>query len=50
MFPPLHKLLVDNLARIILASLDMNRLFHDGIRPTAESLASAILRIFKIII
>jgi hypothetical protein len=45
MFPSLHKLLVDNLAGIILARLNMNGLFHDRIRPAAESLARAVLPI-----
>ena len=43
MFPSLHKLLVDNLAGIILARLNMNGLFHDRIRPAAEGLACAVL-------
>ena len=35
MFPPLHELLIDNLTCIILARLDMDGLFHDGIRAAA---------------
>lgn len=43
MLPPLHELLVDDFAGIVLARLDVNRLLHDGIRPTTERLACAIL-------
>jgi hypothetical protein len=44
MFPSLHKLLIDDLASIILARLDMNGLFDNGIRSTAKGLASTVLR------
>ena len=43
MFSPLHELLVDDLASIVLASLDVNRLFDDSIRPTTEGLTSPVL-------
>jgi hypothetical protein len=43
MFPPLHELLIDNLTRIVFARLDMDRFFHDRIRPTAKRFASTIL-------
>ncbi len=41
--PPLHEFLVDDFARIVLASLDMHGLLDDRVRPTAKSLASTIL-------
>ena len=40
---PLHELLVDDLARIVLARLDVHGLLHDGVRAAAEGLARAIL-------
>ena len=43
MLPPLHELLVDDLASIILARLDMHGLLYDGIRAAAQCLASAVL-------
>jgi hypothetical protein len=43
MLPPLHELLVDDLARIVLARLDVYRLLHDRVRPAPERLARAIL-------
>ena len=42
-FPSFHKFLVDHLARIVLAGLDMNRFLNDGIRSTSQSFPSAIL-------
>ena len=42
-FPPLHEFLVDDLASIVLSSLDMHGLLDDGVCSTAQSLASAIL-------
>lgn len=44
MFTALHKLLVDDLAREVLASLDVDGLLDDGIGSTAEGLSSAVLR------
>lgn len=41
--PPLHKLLVDYFAGIVLSSLDMYRFLDDSIRPTAQSLPRSIL-------
>ena len=43
MFPPFHKLLIDDLARIVLSRLDMNGLLYDRIGSAAKRLASAIL-------
>jgi hypothetical protein len=43
MLPPFHELLVDDLAGIVLAGLDVDRLFNDSIRPATERLACAIL-------
>ena len=43
--PPLHELLVDDFAGIILASLDMHGLLYDGIRAATQCLASAILSV-----
>lgn len=39
----LHELLVDDLAGIVLARLDVHGLLYDGVCSTAERLASAIL-------
>ena len=41
--PPLHELLVDDLASIVLPGLDVYGLLDDGIRPTPECLAGAVL-------
>ena len=41
--PPLHKLLVDDLTCVVLPGLDMDRLFHDRIRPAAQGLPSSVL-------
>ena len=41
--PPLHKLFVDHLASIVFASLDVNGLFDDSIRPTPESFTCTVL-------
>lgn len=43
MLPSLHELLIDNLARIVFPRLDMDRFFHDCIRPTAKRFASTVL-------
>jgi hypothetical protein len=43
MLPPLHELLVDDLAGIVLAGLDVDGLLHDGIRSATKRLACAIL-------
>jgi hypothetical protein len=43
MLPTLHQPLIDYLARIILARLDMDRLLHDRIRAAAEGFARAVL-------
>lgn len=40
----LHEALVDNLAGVVLARLDVDRLLHDGIRAAAERLARPVLR------
>jgi hypothetical protein len=42
-FPALHELLVDDLARIVLVRLDVDGLFDDRVRAAAERLAGAIL-------
>ena len=42
-FPALHELLVDDLARVVLARLDVHGLLHDRIRSATESPASAVL-------
>ena len=42
-FPPLHELLVDDLASIVLAGLDVYGLLHDSVRSAAECLACPIL-------
>jgi hypothetical protein len=47
MFSALHELLVDDLASIILASLDVDRFFDYGIRPATESLARSVLHLRK---
>ena len=44
MFPPLHKSLVDDLASIVLACRDVNRLLDDRVRPTPECLSCPILK------
>lgn len=41
--PTLHELLVDHLAGIVLAGLDMDGLLYDRIRSAAEGLPCAIL-------
>jgi hypothetical protein len=41
--PSFHKLLVDHLASISLARLDVDGFLHDSIRPTSERLACAVL-------
>ena len=41
--PPFHEFLVDHLACIVLARLDVHGFLHDGIRPTPERLSSTIL-------
>jgi hypothetical protein len=46
-FASLHELLVDDLAGIVLASLDVDRLFDDGVRSAAQSLACAVLTIAR---
>ena len=43
MFSPLHELLVDDLAGIVLAGLDVHGLLDDGIGAAAQGLACAIL-------
>ena len=43
MFSALHELLVDHLASIIGASLDVNGLFDDGVRAATKSLSGPIL-------
>ena len=43
MLAPLHELLVDDLAGIVLAGLDVHGLLYDGIRAAAQCLASTIL-------
>jgi hypothetical protein len=50
MFPPLHELLIDNLTRIVFARLDMDRFFHDRIRPTAKRFASTILHTQSVVL
>jgi hypothetical protein len=42
-FPPLHELLIDDLASIVLSSLDVDRLFDDSIRSTPKRPSSAVL-------
>lgn len=44
MFPTLHKFLVNDLAGIILPSLDMYGLLHDGIGAATKGLSCAVLR------
>ena len=41
--PPLHEFLVDHLACIVLARLDVHGFLHDGVRPTPQCLSGAIL-------
>ena len=43
MLPPLHELLVDDLAGIVLAGLDVDGLFDDGVGTGAEGFAGAVL-------
>ena len=45
MLLPLHELLVDDLANIVFAGLDVDRLFPDITRPTTENHACAILHL-----
>ena len=42
-FAALHEALVDDLAGVVLACIDVDRLLHDGIRAAAERLARPIL-------
>lgn len=42
-FPTLHKLLIDDLARIVFSGLDMDGLLDDGICSAAQCLACAVL-------
>ena len=44
MLAPLHELLVDDLAGIVFAGVDVDGLLHDGVRPAPERLACAVLR------
>ena len=41
--PALHERLVDDLARVVLARLDVHRLLHDRVRPAPERLARPVL-------
>lgn len=43
MFSALHQLLIDDLACIIFASLDVDGLLDDGISSTAQRLARTVL-------
>lgn len=45
--PPLHELLVDDLACEVLSSLDVDRLLDDGVRSTAQRLACPILCVVR---
>jgi len=41
--PPLHELLVDDFASIVMASFDMNCFLHDCIRAASEGTSCAVL-------
>lgn len=43
MLAALHEALVDDLAGVVLAALDVDRLLHDRVRPAAERLSGAVL-------
>jgi hypothetical protein len=44
MLTALHKLLVDDLAGIVLARLDVDGLLYDGVRSASECFACAVLQ------